>query len=176
MSANLESLADREAGISSWLYRQLFVKPLAPPTSAQLNNQTAVITGANIGLGFECSRQLLNMRLSHLVLAIQSEPKGRAAASQLQAEFPYARINVSLLDMESYDSIIQFVQHCQHLPRLDIGILNAGVSKYKFERSPHTKHESTLQITYLSTSLLAILLVLVLKTKRQGALPGGYQL
>ena len=97
MSAGLEREADWEASILAWLHRQLFVKPPAPPTSVRLTNKAAIITGSNVGLGFECSRQLLKMDLSHLVLAVRSESKGNGAASHLQSEFPELKLRFGSL-------------------------------------------------------------------------------
>ncbi|KAH8587911.1 hypothetical protein B0O99DRAFT_526027 [Bisporella sp. PMI_857] len=172
MSAQLESEAGWEAGILAWLHRQLFVKIPAPPASIRLTDKVAIVTGSNVGLGFECSMQLLGMDLQHLILAVRSEPKGNAAALHLQSKYPRAKIEVWVLDMESYDSVLQFARRCESLPMLDIAILNAGLTRQNFERSPSTNHETMLQVNYLSTSLLAILLVPILKAKLKGHHPG----
>ena len=74
--------------------------------------------------------------------------------------------------MERYDSIVRFARRCEGLPKVDIVILNAGLTRQNFKRNPYTNHETMLQINYLSTALLAILLALVLKGKRQGPHPG----
>ncbi|KAF2180361.1 NAD(P)-binding protein [Zopfia rhizophila CBS 207.26] len=172
MSAQLEREADWEASILAWLHRQLFVKPPAPPASVRLTDQTAIVTGSNVGLGFECCMQLLKMDLQHLILAVRSEFRGNAAASHLRSEFPGAEIEVWILDMESYDSIVQFARRCESLPSFKIVILNAGLTRQNFERNPYTNHETMLQVNYLSTALLAILLAPILKAKRQGPHPG----
>ncbi|KJZ69403.1 hypothetical protein HIM_11199 [Hirsutella minnesotensis 3608] len=52
------------------------------------------------------------------------------------------------------------------LPRLDIAILNAGLIETRFTVVPATEHEVTLQVNYLSTALLAMLLLPVLKAKK----------
>lgn len=171
MSANLKDQAAWEASPLAFLSRQFIQNVPKIPSTVDLTGQTALITGSNVGLGFECARQLLALNLSHLIIAVRSQSRGDAAAKKLQDEFPRAKIEVSLVDMSSYKSIQAFAKRCESLPRLDIAILNAGLSRPKFERSEETKHEMTFQINYLSTALLALLLIPILKEKR-GTSPG----
>lgn len=140
------------------------------PTIAE-KGSCAIVTGSNVGLGFETAKQLIFLGLSHLVMAVRSIEKGNAAAKQLRATAgadgnPSAKINVWQLDMESYESIQAFVQKCQeNLARIDFVILNAGVSPMTFSTVPSTSHEKTIQVNHISTVLLAILLLPVLKSK-----------
>ncbi|CAG7562489.1 unnamed protein product [Fusarium equiseti] len=166
MSAQLQHNATWEASPLAFLSRQFIEGVPKIPKSVSLAGQTALITGSNVGLGFECARQLLALNLSHLIIAVRNQTRGDAAAKKLRNEFPNVKIEVSLLDMASYKSIQDFVKRCETLPRLDIAILNAGLSRPQFERSEESKHEMTSQINYLSTALLAILLIPVLKAKR----------
>lgn len=141
--------------------------------SKVLEGKVAIITGANSGLGFAASKQLLNLGLSRLILAVRSRPKGEEAASQLKRQYPNAAIDVWHLDMELYDSIVGFASKCDTtLPRLDMVILNAGVSQVNFTASKSTGHETTVQVNHLGTSLLAVLLLPVLKRKSDGKNPG----
>ncbi|KAN0101642.1 NAD(P)-binding protein [Hyaloscypha variabilis] len=131
-----------------------------------LNGKIAIVTGANSGLGFESSKQLLGLGLSHLVMAVRSSEKGKDAAAKLRLASSTATIDVWPLDMESYDSIQGFVRKCNvELPRIDFTILNAGIGPIAFRKSPSTGHESATQVNYLSTVLLAVLLLPVLKAK-----------
>ncbi|KAL1849867.1 hypothetical protein Daus18300_013124 [Diaporthe australafricana] len=156
----------------AFLYRQFFYRP--KPIKADLSGQTAIITGANIGLGFETSRQLLGLGLSRLILAVRSQAKGDAAAATLRKEHPSARIEVWMLDMGSYASIRAFVQRCagDELPRVDMAILNAGLQNKTMITSEQTGYETTFQVNYLSTALLSILLLPVLWEKRAPGKPG----
>nr|POE47212.1 short chain dehydrogenase sol3 [Quercus suber] len=104
-----------------------------PKTLPALEGKTAVITGANSGLGFEAAKQLLALGLSRLIIAVRSVEKGESAASSLRNASPAARVDVWLLDMRSYDSIRAFANRCDtELSRLDYTILNAGVSPINF--------------------------------------------
>ncbi|KFY10662.1 hypothetical protein V491_07541 [Pseudogymnoascus sp. VKM F-3775] len=136
-----------------------------PKTSPSLKGKVAIVTGANCGLGFESARQLLTLGLSHLVVAVRSIEKGKVAAAQLARANTEAVIDVWALDMESYDSIQAFIRKCDSkLPRIDFTVLNAGVSPMNFSTS-RNGHETTVQVNHISTSLLAILLLPLLRAK-----------
>ncbi|KAE8441444.1 hypothetical protein EG329_004937 [Mollisiaceae sp. DMI_Dod_QoI] len=127
----------------------------------------------NTGIGFESARQFLSYKVSHLIITSRAEEKGKIAVSKLQAEYPKATVEVWRLDMCSYDSIRKFVDQVEaQLPRLDIAILNAGLVKQKFELIPGTGHEEVVQVNYLSTMLLSVLLIPLLKRKSPPGTPG----
>ncbi|TAQ83721.1 hypothetical protein B7494_g7954 [Chlorociboria aeruginascens] len=146
-----------------------FKVKIALPTSRKfpsLKGKVAIITGGNTGLGFESGRQLLSLSLSHLVIAVRSIEKGKAAAEKLSQANPAATIDVWALDMESYDSIQAFVRKCDtELSRIDYTILNAGLAQTTFRTTRSTGHETTIQVNHLSTILLTILLLPILKAK-----------
>lgn len=170
MSRELEKDLKWESGILAFFYRQLLVgRPKSLPTSGtHLKDQTAIVTGSNVGLGLEASRQFLQLGLHQLILAVRSQEKGDAAATGLRDEFPAADIKVWILDMESYDSIVAFAKRCeQELQRIDIAILNAGLMMSNFQASKFTGHEVVFQVNFLSTALLAIFLLPILKAKRE---------
>ncbi|CAJ2505848.1 Uu.00g132420.m01.CDS01 [Anthostomella pinea] len=166
MSSLLESEAPFEAGLAGFFHRQLMVHRKPVPADTDLTGQVAIITGSNGGLGFEAGRQLLQLGLSHLILAVRSQAKGDQAADRLRNEFPAANISVWLLDMESYDSISAFAERCQTLPHIDVVLLNAGLQAATFRIVEATGHEQSFQVNYLSTVLLTILLLPVLQAKR----------
>jgi NAD(P)-dependent dehydrogenase (short-subunit alcohol dehydrogenase family) len=171
MSTDLEANLSWEGSFLGIIYKQLLVlpKPL-PSNNASLRGQTAVITGSNGGIGFEACRQLLQLSLSRLIMAVRSQSSGTAAAEKLRADFPGADIQVWLLDMAEYDSVDAFAKRCRDLDRLDYVILNAALQSSTFQRHPETGHELAFQVNYISTVLLAMLLASVLKEKnRAGA-------
>ncbi|EED21262.1 short-chain dehydrogenase/reductase family protein, putative [Talaromyces stipitatus ATCC 10500] len=165
MSNQLEKLASFEASNLGFIWRQ-FTRPKPLPAGIRLNGNVAIVTGSNTGLGLSVSRQLLDLGLSHLVMAVRSVSKGEAAAVELREKFPKAIITVWFLDMGSYDSIRAFAAQCGTLQRIDIAILNAGLMQSEYVINPSTQHEVTLQVNYLSTALLAIMLLPKLKASR----------
>jgi NAD(P)-dependent dehydrogenase (short-subunit alcohol dehydrogenase family) len=145
---------------------QFRAKPQWPAPNTSLSENTAIVTGSNTGLGYETALQLLGLKLSHLILAVRSLDKGDEAAAKLRKLYPKASIKVWQLDMSSYDSIQAFARRVEtKLSRIDIVILNAGVIKLNFTTVKSTGHQETVQVNYLSTALLAILLLPILKAK-----------
>lgn len=165
MSVDPKAQASFEATFSGLIQRQR-TKPTPLPSDLSITGQTAIVTGSNVGLGLEASRQMLGLGLSHLVMGVRSQAKGDAAAAKLREEFPGSEISVWILDMESYDSVRSFAEQCASLPRIDIVILNAGLMMPTYRTAAETGHEITVQVNYLSTVLLALLLVPILKSKR----------
>lgn len=170
---------EKEASKLQFLRRQFSSGPPAVSRNeVNLAGKTAVVTGANGGIGMECSRQLLDLGLSKLILAVRDESKGEAARKILIAERELESgqtIEVWKLDYSNYKSITDFIERAEKLnPRLDIAILNAGVNRGSFIRVESTGHEDNLQTNYLSTILLALLLVDVFKktsSDQSGAAP-----
>lgn len=174
-SQKKEHTSECEGSQLHFFYRQFGVTPkAADPKKIKLQNQIGIVTGSNVGLGFEASKQLLALGLTHLILAVRSESKGQAAREALlKSAPPGVIIDVWNLDMSSYDSVTAFVKRCQSLPRIDFVILNAGVFKVKLEINKSTGHDEVVQVNYLSTALLTILLLPVLKSKKAtGRSPG----
>lgn len=152
---------------------QFCAKYQDPPKSTNLSGKTAIITGASTGLGFHSCRQFLSVKLSRLILTVRSMKKGEEAATKLRAEFPGATIDVWELEMGSYDSVQAFVRRVENeLSRLDIAVLNAGLVMPDFGLTSSTGHEETIQVNFLSTYLLATLLLPALKTKSPPDTPG----
>jgi NAD(P)-dependent dehydrogenase (short-subunit alcohol dehydrogenase family) len=164
MSAGLQASALYEAGLTGTFVRQVLHRVPPIPPYINLHDKVAIVTGSSSGLGEECARQLLQIQLTHLILAVRSQSKGQAIASNLQAEFPKAHIEVWLLDMESYDSVREFAACCEKLDRLDVAILNAGCGKMRFTLcAGNHGREVTIQVNFLATVLLAILLIPIMK-------------
>lgn len=157
---------------SLFIKNQFCTKIPLPPKEPILVGKVAIITGSNSGLGLESAKQFLQASLSHLVIAVRSLERGKEAASKLRLINPKATIDVWALDMESYPSVHAFSQRCQsELSKIDIVILNAGLTSIKFETTASTGHEKTIQVNYLSTMLLALLLVPILKAKHAPGVP-----
>jgi NAD(P)-dependent dehydrogenase (short-subunit alcohol dehydrogenase family) len=92
-----------------------------------LSGKTAVVTGANSGLGYETTRALAR-KGAHVVLAVRDPRKGSAASERLREELPGASLNVMELDLASLSLIRAFAESCTTLyPELDLLINNAGV-------------------------------------------------
>ncbi|KAH8896138.1 NAD(P)-binding protein [Thozetella sp. PMI_491] len=174
MSSKSMELADesnkdfRKAFIQS----QFCTKIQKAPPSTDLSGRVMILTGATSGIGLRCVEHLLSLKLSHLIMAVRSVEKGRAVAKSFESQYPLAKIDVWELEMESYASIQAFCRKVDaDLTRLDVAILNAGITELSFHITPSTGHEKTLQVNYLSTFLLAILMLPILKKKAPKGAP-----
>ena len=174
MSVHLGKEASYQAGFLFGFQRQMFSSVPPIPPGIDLVGKTALVTGSNVGLGLECVRHFLKLRPSRLIMAVRSVQKGEAAAMDLRAEFPQAKIEVWQLDMESFRSVQAFAAKCeQELDRLHVAVLNAGLGKLKFERVEEgRRRETTIQVNYLSTALLASLLIPKMKPSASSSGPG----
>ncbi|OTB14562.1 hypothetical protein K445DRAFT_318970 [Daldinia sp. EC12] len=154
------------------VWYQLTFKPQPLPDDIRLDGLTAIVTGANVGLGFEAAKELASHGLSRLILAVRDLSKGETAKAEISQESPECEILVWQLDQESWGSIVTFARRASdELGRLDIVLLNAGLKRLEFTRSP-TCHEAHIQTNHLGTALLSLLLVEPLRrTARQTGRP-----
>lgn len=112
---------------------------------------------------------MLNLGLNRLIIAVRDEEKGRAAVARLSDKYKLAEgsaIEVWPLDLSSYESVMAFAQRTRSLDLLDIVNLNAGIAPAERVFNPSTSHDEVIQVNYLSTALLAILLLPVAREKR----------
>jgi NAD(P)-dependent dehydrogenase (short-subunit alcohol dehydrogenase family) len=167
-TTDFAALAKKNATIRRFFYRQLFLTP-APSHDINLKGKTAIVTGSNTGIGLEAARQLLDLGLSKLIIAVRDNTKGRAASVDLSSSrhLEDDAIEVWNLDMMSYDSVTAFEERATTLESLDITILNAGIMKQTYNTAPSTGHEESIQVNFLSTALLTILLLPILKFKAE---------
>ncbi|KAF2250601.1 dehydrogenase [Trematosphaeria pertusa] len=150
-------------GFLGFCYRQLTYRPHPLPTSASLKGQTALITGANSGLGLEAARELAAHKLSRLILAVRDASKGEAAKKSILATSPECAVEVWSLDHESYDSIAEFGKRVAALDRIDYALLNAGVKKLEYSASSSTGHELNVQVNHIGTSAVSLAVLPVLR-------------
>ncbi|KAI0122732.1 NAD(P)-binding protein [Daldinia grandis] len=146
----------------SILWYQLAFKPKPPPPEVKVEGQTAIVTGSNVGLGFETAKQLASRGLARLILAVRDVSKGEIAKAAISRENPKCQIEVWQLDQDSWDSMTAFARKAQSLERLDILLLNAGMKRLEYTRSP-SGHETHIQVNHLGTSLLSLLLLAPLR-------------
>jgi NAD(P)-dependent dehydrogenase (short-subunit alcohol dehydrogenase family) len=89
--------------------------------------RTAVITGANTGLGYETAKALA-AKGAHVVLAVRNLDKGKAAADLIARSAPGARVAVQRLDLTSLESIRAAADQLRSdSDTIDLLINNAGV-------------------------------------------------
>lgn len=91
------------------------------------SGRTAVVTGANSGIGFETAR-MLAARGARVVLACRDAGRAGTAADRIRAERPVGTVSCARLDLADLDSVAEFAEayRADH-GRLDLLINNAGV-------------------------------------------------
>ncbi|MFI1888474.1 oxidoreductase [Streptomyces jumonjinensis] len=89
------------------------------------HGRTAVVTGANSGLGLITARELAR-RGARVVLACRSEERGREAEERIRAALPGAEVEYRALDLADLSSVREFAAGYPY-ERLDLLIDNAGV-------------------------------------------------
>ena len=92
-----------------------------------LSGRTAVVTGANGGLGLETARALARAG-ANVVIAARNQEKASAAVSDIRAGVPGASLEVVALDLGSLASVREAAERIlgDH-EQLDILVNNAGV-------------------------------------------------
>lgn len=118
-----------------------------PPTpeGTDLTGKTIIITGGNAGLGYEAARQFLALNASRVILAVRSRTKGLEAASALKDTYPAATVEVFDLDLDDYQSGLQFAQKVKtEVKELDILLNNGGVNIMSYQKSK-SRHERVMQ-------------------------------
>ncbi|VDC02779.1 unnamed protein product [Peniophora sp. CBMAI 1063] len=147
--ANMARISMRE-----FMRRQRSTTP--PVLKADLSGKVVIVTGANVGLGFEAVKHFARMNPAKIVIACRSQAKGEAALANLKRETGYTRGELRLLDLSDFQSVIRFVEKFEaENERLDILVNNAGIHNFQYEALP-TGVEATVQVNHLSTSLLCI--------------------
>lgn len=153
-----------------------------PAPEADLAGKTVIVTGSNVGLGFETVAHFMRMRASTIIMAVRTVAKGEEAKLQLLKRFPNfeGSILVWELDMASFASTKAFAARVdKELDTLDIAVLNAGVASNMWKVTKDGWEETyvkraqipranlihlcisfgRLQVNCLSTGLLSILLL-----------------
>jgi NAD(P)-dependent dehydrogenase (short-subunit alcohol dehydrogenase family) len=102
---------------------------------------TALITGANKGIGYEVARQLGERGITAIVGA-RDEERGRAAAERLGT--PYVRLDVT--DEAGVQAAAKWIE--QEYGALDILVNNAGVAVPQDDPRPSGTSAATLRETY----------------------------
>ena len=111
------------------------------------SDKTALVTGANSGLGFEASAQLTDAGWGKVILACRSSEKAETAAAQLAertGKNPFATLAVDTSEVASANAAADQLR--DRGETIDFLLLNAGATR----KNPHFNSDGV-EMTYAST-------------------------
>lgn len=138
---------------------------LQPTTD--FSGKTIIVTGSNVGLGFEAASKFVALNAETVILAVRNVSKGTTAKHNIEERTNRTGVvQVWELDMNSYASVQRFVDRVnQELVRLDVAVLNAGIATKDYTLGGEG-WESILQVNVLGTALLGLVLLPKLKASK----------
>ncbi|KAI0697251.1 short-chain dehydrogenase [Cytidiella melzeri] len=144
----------RHFGFKELIWDQYTKVP--PVLTADLNDKTVLVVGANAGIGLEAAKHFARMGLARVILACRSEERGQKAAELIAKEINF-KADVELLDLSSFESVTALAKRLNGEP-IDILVANAAVALPEYVPTKDG-WEQSLQVNHLSTALLSFLLV-----------------
>ncbi|CAN5120336.1 SDR family NAD(P)-dependent oxidoreductase [soil metagenome] len=131
------------------------------------SGRTAVVTGANSGLGLATTRELAR-RGARVIMACRSTDKGESVASDIRRQAPEAKLDVRSLDLGSLESIQAFANDLDlEAGRLDLLINNAGIMMTP-QQTTHDGFELQLGTNHLGHFALTGLLLDTVQSAEAG--------
>ena len=123
-----------------------------------MSGKTAIVTGANTGIGKETALDFAK-RGAKVILACRDEAKANQAAKDIIAETGSDKVLVRVVDLSSFESVRAFAKLVNETEeRLDILVNNAGL--FGSHPSPSKDgYEMIMQVNYVSHFLLTLLLM-----------------
>lgn len=121
--------------------------------------RTALVTGANSGIGFHTALELARAR-ARVVVSSRDEAKGREAIRRIEAEVPQAEVELGVLDLADLGSVRRFAEPFRdHHGSLNVLVNNAGVMAVPQRRTTADGFELQLGTNHLGHFALTGLLL-----------------
>ncbi|MGP4101584.1 oxidoreductase [Nonomuraea sp. KM90] len=128
-----------------------------PASMPDQTGKTAIVTGANSGIGLPTALELARHG-AHVVVAARDPEKGGEAVARILREVPGAQVEYGRLDLADLDSVRRFAEG---VDKVDLLINNAGIgmvprreTKDGFELQFGTNHLGHFALTGLLLPLL----------------------
>jgi len=151
-----------------FIYAQFRTIPKVETFAVDLTGKVVIVTGANVGLGYETAKHFAFMRPAKLILACRDTQKGDKAAADIAKATSCSTVICWQLDISDPSSVKAFADRFAREgdDKLDILVENAGVSSLVFKRAA-SGWEQTIAINHLGTVHLAFrMLPFLLKADR----------
>lgn len=131
----------------------------------ELQGKTALVTGANRGLGFHTCLELAR-KGAHVVLCCRSEEKCARAMERIVEEVPTASLQAAVFDLADLSSIksfaLEFATSCE---KIDLCVCNAAVVNLSNQQFTESGEEMHMAINHFGHfALVRCLLPLLFKS------------
>ena len=134
-----------------------------PVPTHSFAGQTVIVTGANVGLGFEAVQHFVRLGANKVILACRSVEKGKAAVDIIEKATKRKNVcEVWQVDMGDWGSIKAFATRAGSLDRVDAVVESAGVGSKTYKEVAGM--EAMIAINVVGTFLLALNLLPILRT------------
>ncbi|KAL0566976.1 hypothetical protein V5O48_015024, partial [Marasmius crinis-equi] len=149
-------------------FQEQQLEGMPPPVEGvSLSGQVVVITGANVGLGFEAAKHFAARGPQKLIIVCRNVQKGQDALSRtsqlfflrffesptieagIKSDTGFQNIELWIADFASFDSVKALKGKIDTLERLDILVENAAILSYDYEETKDG-WESSLQVNILA--------------------------
>ncbi|KAI1259747.1 short-chain dehydrogenase/reductase [Xylariaceae sp. FL1019] len=147
-----------------------------PPADPKVSfaGKNVLVTGANTGLGYQAALKYASLGADRLFIGVRTKAKGEQTKQRIIKATNCTEIEILTVDLVSFESVQSFVEELRKSTndKLDVALLNAGMGNPNFQRSP-SGWEMTVQVNVLSTALMAVLLLPLLRATaaRGGSVP-----
>ncbi|GAA2207984.1 SDR family NAD(P)-dependent oxidoreductase [Nonomuraea monospora] len=129
-----------------------------PDSMPGLSGRSAVVTGANSGIGLPTALELARHG-AHVVVAARDPAKGAEAVRRIRRAAPDARVELGQLDLADLASVRSFAAGVREVDLLvnnaGVGLTPKGLTKDGFETQFGTNHLGHFALTGLLLPLLA---------------------
>jgi retinol dehydrogenase-12 len=123
-----------------------------------MSGQTAIVTGANTGIGFETAAELASLGAC-TILTSRNTAKGDAAVEAIKERHPWGDVTAMHLDLASLQNVRNFAKGFRdRYDRLDVLVNNAGLMQDK-RSVTEDGYETVFQVNHLGPFLLTNLLL-----------------
>jgi len=135
-------------------------------TPQDFSGKVVIVTGANVGIGYETAKSIASMKPAKLILACRNAEKAQRALSEIQAATGYTQGEVWELDLTSFDNVKSFAKRFNSTGlALDVLVSNAGINHQGWTETKDG-FEIITQVNHLANVLLVLLLTpALLKSK-----------
>ena len=133
-------------------------KGWTPERLTSLKGKTYLITGANVGAGFEATKVFVS-KGAKVVMLCRNPQKANAAISEIKQEFEDADLSFIRLDLASLASVRDAAENIKReVPQIDALICNAAIAQVAKQEITIDGFESQLGVNHYGHFLLCGLL------------------